>query len=139
MAIIEETMRNKICYICGKATGITKHHLKTRDIIPLCRKCHDEVEEAKIYINSMKSRKAAYTLGFKQAMKETKKKTKEELKAGKNNNKKFDEILKALKKFKRRGSNYYCKNGVLHAEKVYHDFALDELIDDVKEIIGDGR
>jgi len=52
------------CYICGKSKRATIHHLSNGKTIPLCRDCHDEVERAKVYINSMKSRKSAYQKGF---------------------------------------------------------------------------
>lgn len=51
------------CYICGKLNSMSIHHLKSGKTIPLCRKCHNEVEEAKVYTNSMRSRKSAYSKG----------------------------------------------------------------------------
>jgi len=54
----------KECLICGTNKKITKHHLRSGKEIPLCRRCHDEVEEAKVYINLMKSRKSAYKKGY---------------------------------------------------------------------------
>ena len=84
------------CYICGKRNKLTFHHLKDLNKkgrkhysiirinlvrlgiivnstdnclgMPLCRTCHDLVEEAKVYVKEMKRLKKAYNLGFKQGM-----------------------------------------------------------------------
>jgi len=58
------------CCICGKLKNMTLHHLKSGKTIPLCRKCHDEIEKAKVYINSMKSRKSAFKKGAESQLKD---------------------------------------------------------------------
>jgi len=70
--IIRELKKNHpkgFCYICGKGTKTTQHHLKNRKEIPLCRPCHNEVEEAKLYVKLMKNRKKAYKEGKKDMLK----------------------------------------------------------------------
>lgn len=70
------------CIICGSGKSVTIHHLrnihantkrkpKANGEVHLCRDCHDEIEAAKVYINSMKSLKAAYKRGYEKGIKES--------------------------------------------------------------------
>ena len=78
--------KGHFCWLCGSLENITAHHLKTSqirtkkvreelgillyngEVIPVCRKCHDKIEEAKVIVNSMKSRKAAYKRGYEKGV-----------------------------------------------------------------------
>lgn len=66
-------MIGQICMMCGKGKNITWHHLtikplrknrKRPNIIPLCRSCHDAVEEAKVYISKTNKLKKSYNKGY---------------------------------------------------------------------------
>ena len=57
------------CLICGTKSKLTEHHLQNGKKVPVCRPCHDEIEKAKVYMSSMKSRKVAFNHG-KQSEKE---------------------------------------------------------------------
>ena len=61
---------NNTCWICGK-TGITKHSLKGNHqspFVPLCRKCHDKIEEVKKVIKIMKKEMRLSVTRFKELL-----------------------------------------------------------------------
>ena len=68
-----------ICWVCGKKKGLTIHHLrefkgsrlkgKSNGEIPLCRSCHDLLEQEKVKmkwaLRINKARQDGYNKGFK--------------------------------------------------------------------------
>ncbi len=62
-----------ICLICGTDKKITQHHLtlgpkkgnRTKPIkVPICRKCHDIIEAAKVYVSRAKRLRESYQRGY---------------------------------------------------------------------------
>jgi hypothetical protein len=71
--ITELRSRFNACWLCGKIP--TKHHLnpknkaKEKGTIPLCRECHNYIEEVKKIIELMKKEKRLSVTRFKQLLK----------------------------------------------------------------------
>jgi ribosome-binding protein aMBF1 (putative translation factor) len=62
-------METDRCLICGKRERLTDHHVPYEiGTLRLCRNCHDIVEEAKVYVNQMKSLKSAFKRGYDRAI-----------------------------------------------------------------------
>lgn len=68
----------EICYVCGSEEKLTIHHIrdihgkhnkkgrsKVKGKMPLCRKCHDIVEDI---VNKNKSKKLWYQKGYNNAL-----------------------------------------------------------------------
>lgn len=83
-----KSVKGHFCWLCGSLENITAHHLKVAEtrpkkvreklgiilyngeVIPVCRDCHDRIEEAKTIINYAKKMKAVYTSGYEKGFKE---------------------------------------------------------------------